>query len=166
MLETLTCSLSSTSLIKRWHGDGVKFDGYICLAKELAKDGSASGFGSIGQFSRTRILHTLSILENKVWSENSLHTGWVLLEVLYVKPDKNESTWRVNSVCRGGTTFVEDRLDRTPLYLSVSHKGHCASGNQVCRMIRLIPAPYEQRSLRFVLALTNTSASQDKYAPR
>ena len=98
--------------------------------------------------------------------EGSLHTGWVLLEVLYVKPNKNGSMRRVNKVCRGGTTFVEDRPDRTPPFLSVSHIGRYASENQGCRMTRLIPAPYEQPSLWFVLALTNTSASQDNYAPR
>jgi len=107
------------------------------------------------------------MLEDKAWRrEDGLHTGWVLLEVLYVKPDKDESARRVNGVHRGGTTFVEDRLDRTPPFLSVLHIGHYASENRGCRMTRLIPAPYEQPSLWFVLALTNTSASQDKYAPR
>jgi hypothetical protein len=84
------------------------------------------------------------MLENKARGiGSSLHTGWILLEILYVKPDKNESTRRVKRVCRGSTTFVEDRLDRTPPFLSVSHIGHCASENQECRMTRLIPAPYE-----------------------
>jgi hypothetical protein len=73
---------------------------------------------------------------------------------------------RVNKVCSGGTTFVGDRLDRTPPFLSVSHIGRYASENQGCHMTRLIPEPCEQPSLWFVLALTNTSASQDKYAPR
>ena len=83
------------------------------------------------------------MLENKVGGIGSgLHTGWVLLEILYVKPDKNESTPHVNKVCRGGTTFVEDRLDRTPPFLSVSHIGHCASGNPECRRTRLIESQH------------------------
>jgi hypothetical protein len=125
----------------------MKFDGYICFAKELAKNSFASGLGLMGRFSRTRILHILSTLENKAWSRSRLHTGWVLLEVLYVKPDKNESARRVNGVHRGDATFVEDRLDRTPPFLLVSHIGHYASENQGCRMTRLIPALYEQPSL-------------------
>jgi hypothetical protein len=42
-----------------------------------------------------------------------------------------------------GATFVEDHLDRNPFFLSMSRIGRCASENQGCRMIRLIPVGRE-----------------------
>lgn len=59
----------------------------------------------------------------------------------------------LNRVCRGlrgGATFVEDHLDRTPPFLSMSRIGRCASENQGCRMIRLISVGRERLSLGIV----------------